>query len=135
MYIMLCYGPNCFTCIAYLYLYYTFLIPHTYAFYIRHWCIFFHWEIQYNLPLFLTWYQSHCFDLFLGSLVFIGVTSFSTSLPPSQQSPQPFADEPPPSSSRCLKVPDLQPQSLRSLTLHRLLHASSPPLILLRLHL
>ena len=44
MYIMLCYGfrPNCFTWIAHLYLYYTLLIPHTYASYIRHWCIFFH---------------------------------------------------------------------------------------------
>ena len=34
--------PNCFTCIAHLYLYYTLLVPHTYASYIRHWCIFFH---------------------------------------------------------------------------------------------
>ena len=28
--------PNCFTCIAHLYLYYTLLVPHTYASYIRH---------------------------------------------------------------------------------------------------
>ena len=36
--------PNCFTCIVhlYLYLYYTLLVPHTYASYIRYWCIFFH---------------------------------------------------------------------------------------------
>ena len=52
--------PNCFTCIAHSYLYYTLLVPHTYASYIRHCCIFFHYEIQYKNPLvFLTWYQSH----------------------------------------------------------------------------
>ena len=28
--------PNCLTCIAHLYLYYTLLVPHTYASYIRH---------------------------------------------------------------------------------------------------
>ena len=60
--------PNCFTCITHSYLYYTLLVPHTYASYIRHWCIFFYWEIQYNLPVFLTWYQSHCFDFFLAVL-------------------------------------------------------------------
>ena len=60
--------PNCFTCIAHLYLYYTLLIPHTYASYIRHWCVFFHWETQYNISVFLTWYQSHCSDLFLAVL-------------------------------------------------------------------
>ena len=60
--------PNCFTCIAHLYLYYTLLVPHTYASYIRHWCTFFHEEIQYNLPVFLTWYQNHCFDFFLAVL-------------------------------------------------------------------
>ena len=106
--------PNYFTCIAHLYLYYTLLVPHTYASYIRHWCIFFHWEIQYNFPVFLTWYQSHCSDLFLSSLVFIGVTPFSTSLPPSQQSLQPLAVEPLTSSSCCLRVLDLQSLSLRS---------------------
>ena len=48
-------GPTTFfTCIAHLYLYYTLLVPHTYASYIRQWCIFFHSEIQYNLPVFLT---------------------------------------------------------------------------------
>ena len=60
--------PNCFTCIAHLYLYYTLLVLHTYTSYIRHWCIFFHWEIQYNIPVFLIWYQSHCSDLFLAVL-------------------------------------------------------------------
>ena len=62
---------------------------------------------------------------FLSSLVFIGVTPLSTSLPPSQQSPQPLAVEPPTSSSRCLRVPDLQPLLLRSPTPHRSLHVSS----------
>ena len=57
--------PNCFTCIAHSYLYYTLLVPHTYASYIRHWCIFFYYEIQYKSSsisnmVFLTWYQSHC---------------------------------------------------------------------------
>ena len=60
--------PNCFTCIAYLYLYYTLLVPHTYASYIRYWCIFFHYEIQNNLSVFLTWYQSHCSDFFFAVL-------------------------------------------------------------------
>ena len=60
--------PNCFTCIAHLYLYYILLVPHTYASYIRHWCTFFHEEIQYNLPVFLTWYQNHCSDFFLAVL-------------------------------------------------------------------
>ena len=58
MYIMLYYvmgfRPNYFTCIAYLYLYYTLLVPHTYASYIRHWCIFFDYEREYNFPVFLT---------------------------------------------------------------------------------
>ena len=36
-------GPIAFfTCIAHLYLYYTLLVPHTCASYIRQWCIFFH---------------------------------------------------------------------------------------------
>ena len=34
--------PNYFTCTAHLYLYCTLLVPHTYASYIRHWCIFSH---------------------------------------------------------------------------------------------
>ena len=60
--------PSCFTCIAHLYLHYTLLVSHTYASYIRHWCIFFHCEIQYNLSVFLIWYQSHCFDFFFAVL-------------------------------------------------------------------
>ena len=70
---------------------------------------------------------------FLSSFVFISVTPFSTSLPPSQQSSQPFAVEPPTSSSRHPWVPDLQPPSLRSFTLHRPLPLTSPLQILLRL--
>ena len=64
--------PNCFT--AHLYLYYTLLVPHTYASYIRHWCIFFHEEIQYNLLVFLTWYQSHRSDFFLAVLSYFRLT-------------------------------------------------------------
>ena len=48
VYYVMCFRPNYFTCTAYLYLYYTLLVPHTYASYIRHWCIFSHYEIQYN---------------------------------------------------------------------------------------
>ena len=84
---------NCFTCITHLYLYYTLLVPHTYAFYIRHWCIFFHEEIQYNLLVFLTWYQSHRSDFFsavLSPLVFLD----SQLLPPLQLLLQPFAVKP-----------------------------------------
>ena len=62
---------------------------------------------------------------FLSSLVFIGVTALSTSLLPSQQSPQPLTVEPITSSSHYLRVLDLQPLSLRSPTSHRLLHVSS----------
>ena len=72
---------------------------------------------------------------FLSSLVFISVThfSFSTSLPPSQPPPQPFAIEPPTSSSRRPWVPDLQLPLLRSFTLHRPLPLTSPLQTLLRL--
>ena len=70
---------------------------------------------------------------FLSSLVFISVTPFSTSLPPSQQPPQSFAIEPPTSSNRRPWVPDLQSPSLRSFTLHRPLPFASPLQILLRL--
>ena len=73
---------------------------------------------------------------FLSSLVFISVTHFfffSTSLLPSQQPPQPFAVEPPTSSSRRPWVLDLQPPSLRSFTLHRPLPLASPLQTLLRL--
>ena len=70
---------------------------------------------------------------FLSSLVFISVTPFSTSLPPSQQPPHPFTVEPPSSSSRRPWVPDLQPPLLRSFTLHRPLPLASPLQTLLRL--
>ena len=69
---------------------------------------------------------------FLSSLVFISVTHFSTLLPPSQQPPQPFAVEPPTSSSRCPWVPDLQSLLLRNFTLHRPLPFASLLQILLR---
>ena len=42
VYYVMGFRPNYFTCIAHLYLYYTLLVPHTYASYIRHWCIFSH---------------------------------------------------------------------------------------------
>ena len=100
------------TWITHLYLYYTLLVPHTYTSYIK--------VLMY---IFLLWntIQSSSIsnivsDLFLSSIVFIGVTSFSTSLLPSQQSLQLLAVEPPTSSSHCLRVPDLQPLSLRSPT-------------------
>ena len=70
---------------------------------------------------------------FLSSLVFISMTPFSTSLPPSQQPPQPFTDEPSTSSSRRPWVPNLQPLSLRSFTLPRPLPFALPLQILLRL--
>ena len=68
VYYIMGFRPSYFTCIAHLYLYYTLLVPHTYASYIRAWCIFSHYEIQYNLSVFLIWYQSHCSDLFLAVL-------------------------------------------------------------------
>ena len=68
---------------------------------------------------------------FLSSVVFIRVTPFSTSLPPSQQPLQPFVDEPPTSSSRHPWVPNLQPPSLRNFTLHIPLPFASPLQILL----
>ena len=70
---------------------------------------------------------------FLSSFVFISVTHFSTSLPPSQQPLQPFVDESLTSFSRRPWVPDLQPPSLRSFTPHRPLPFTSPLQILLRL--
>ena len=115
-----------FTCIAHLYLYYTLLVPHTYASYIRHWCIFSHYEIQYKSSNISNMVSEPLLWPFLSSLVFISVTPFSTSLPPSQQPPQPFAVEPPTSSSHRPWVPDLQPPSLRSFTLHRPLPFVSP---------
>ena len=70
---------------------------------------------------------------FLSSLVFISVTPFSTSLPPSQQPPQPFAVEPLTSPSRRPWVSDLQPPLWRSFTLHRLLPLASSLQTLLQL--
>ena len=71
---------------------------------------------------------------FLSSLVFISVTPFSPSLPPSQQPPQPLTVEPPTSSNRRPWVLDLQ-SPLRSFTFHRPLPFASPLQILLRLRL
>ena len=48
VYYVLGFRPSYFSCIAHLYLYYTSLVPHTNASYIRHWCIFSHYEIQYK---------------------------------------------------------------------------------------
>ena len=121
--------PNYFTCIVHLYLYYTLLVPHTYASYIRHWCIFSHYEIQYKSTSISNMVSEPLLWHFLSSLVFISVTHFlffSTSLPPSQQPPQPFAVEPPTSSSRRPWVPNLQLPLLRSFTLHRPLPLASP---------
>ena len=72
---------------------------------------------------------------FLRSLVFIIMTPFSTSLPPSQQPPQPLTVKPPMSSNCRLWVPNLQPSSLRSFALHRPLPLASPLQILLLLRL
>ena len=71
---------------------------------------------------------------FLSSLVFISMTPFSTSLPPSQQPPQPLAVEPSTSSNHRPWDLDLQPP-LRSFTFHRPLPFASPLQILLRLRL
>ena len=71
---------------------------------------------------------------FISSLVFISVTPFSTSLPPSQQLPQPLAVEPSTSSNHRPWDLDLQPP-LRSFTFHRPLPFASPLQILLRLRL
>ena len=69
------FGPNCFTCIAHLYLYYTLLVLHFTC--TAHLCLLykalmyiFSWRniIYTNLPVFLTWYQSHSSDLFLAVL-------------------------------------------------------------------
>ena len=68
--------PKCFTCIAHLYLYYTLLVPHTYASYIRHWCIFFYWELQYKTSSISNMVWEPLLWPFLSSLVFISVTPF-----------------------------------------------------------
>ena len=69
-------GPNCFTCIAHLYLYYTLLVPHTYASYIQYRCIFSHYEIQYNSFSISNMVSEPLLWPFLSGLVFINVTPF-----------------------------------------------------------
>ena len=101
--------------------------------YIRHWCIFSHYEIQYKSSSISNMVSEPLLWPFLSNLVFISVTPFSTSLPPSQQPPQPFVVEPPTSPNRCPWVPDLQPPSLRSFTLHRPLPFASSLQTMLRL--
>ena len=68
--------PDYFTCIAHLYLCYTLLVPHTYASYIRHWCIFSHNEIQYKSSSISNMVSEPLLWPFLSSLVFISVTPF-----------------------------------------------------------
>ena len=118
--------PNCFTCLAHLYLYYTLLVSYTYASYMRHWCIFSYYENTIQFFSISNMVSEPLLWLFLSSLVFISVTPFSTLLSPSQQSPQPFAVESQTSSSHRPWVLDLQLPSLRNFTLHRptLGHAS-----------
>ena len=65
-----------FTCIAHLYLYYTLLVPHTYASYIKHWCIFSHYEIQYKSSSISNMVLEPLLWPFLNSLVFISLTPF-----------------------------------------------------------
>ena len=125
--------PSYFTCIAHLYLYYSLLVPHTYASYISHWCIFSHYEIQYKSSSISNMVSEPLLWHFLNNLVFISVTPFPTSLLPSQQPLQPFAVEPPTSPNRRSWIPDLQPPSLRSFTLHKPLPFASPLQTLLRL--
>ena len=118
-----------------MYLYYILLVPHTYASYIK--------ALMYILWLWNTIQSSSISNMvsepllwpFLSNLVFISVTPFSTSLSSSQQPPQPFAVEPPTSSSCWPWVPDLQPPSLRNFTLHRPLPFASLLQILLRIQL
>ena len=119
--------PNYFTCIAHLYLYYILLVPHTYASYIRHWCIFSHYEIQYKSFSISNMVSESLLWPFLSSLVFISVTPFFFNIASAITTiiaafhhwtsdviqPHPW-------------VPDLQPPSLRSFTLHRPLSLASP---------
>ena len=74
-----------------MYLYYTLLVPHTYASYIRHWCIFSHYEIQYKSSSISNMVSEPSLWLFLGSPVFIGIILDSQLLPPLQLLLQPFA--------------------------------------------
>ena len=119
--------PNYFTCIAHLYLYYILLVPHTYASYIRHWCIFSHYEIQYKSFNISNMVSESLLWPFLSSLVFISVTPFFFNIASAITTivsafhrwtsdviqPHPW-------------VPDQQPPSLRSFTLHRPLSLASP---------
>ena len=84
VYYVMGFRPSYFTCIAHLYLYYILLIPHTYASYIGHWCIFSHHEIQYKSSSISNIVSEPLLWPFPSSLVFISVIHFSTSLPPSQ---------------------------------------------------
>ena len=111
-------GPPCLL-VQHTYLYYTLCLL-----YKRHSCIFYYLRNTIQSSSISNMISEPLLWPFLSSLVFIGVTPFSTSLPPSQQSPQPLAIEPLTSSSHCLRVPDLQPLSLRSPTPHRSLHMS-----------
>ena len=114
-------GPPCLL-LEHTYLYYT----HTFFFflvsmeYYTHTCtihytsyikalIYILLLMKYNImySVFLTWKQSHYYDLSLSNLVSLGVTpllSFSSS----QQSPQPLTIEPLTSFSHCPWVLDLQ---------------------------
>ena len=94
VYYVMGFRPSYFTCIAHLYLYYTLLVPHTYASCIRHWCIFSHYEIQYKSSSISNMVLEPLLWLFLGSLVFIGIILDSQLLPPLQLLLQPFAVTP-----------------------------------------
>ena len=86
--------PNCFTCIAHLYLYYTLLVPHTYASNIRHWCIFFHSRNTIQYSSISNMVSEPSFWLFLGSPVFISIILDSQLLSHLQLLLQPFAVKP-----------------------------------------
>ena len=52
----------------YLLIYHIYCTTH-FAFYIKDTYVYsIDWEIQYNIPVFLTWYQSYCSDIFLAVL-------------------------------------------------------------------
>ena len=75
--------PNCLTCIAHLahlYLYYTLLVPHTYASYIRHWCIFFYSKNTIQSSSISNMVSEPLLWPFLSSLVFLSVTPFSFNI-------------------------------------------------------
>ena len=102
VYYVMGFRPSYFTCIAHLYLYYTLLVPHTYASCIRHWCIFSHYEIQYKSSSISNMVLEPLLWLFLGSLVFIGIILDSQLLPPLQLLLQPFVIQPLTRFSHCL---------------------------------